>query len=394
MVNFLRKKFIKDYDNLDNEIVRVNHGILSAIVGIISNLCISIAKLVIGIIVFSVSIIGDALNNLSDMISSIVSLVGFHMAKKPADQEHPFGHERIEYIAGLIVSMVISFTAGILIFESIIKIKNYKVEPFDFALSVVTISILVCSIIIKYLQSRFYKKMGKIINSNTLIDNSYDSLFDVLSTSVVLIGYVVMFILALAKVDLPFSLDGCLGVGVGIFILFSSFRLIKDEVSILIGEKNSKEIREKILAEIEKSPDIISSHDLLCHMYGPTKCFATIHVEVSNKLSLDYIHNVIDKIEDNVEKKYGINLTIHVDPKNLDNVEELRLQNIIEGFLFTIHKDITVHDFRVREKKISFDLVEPYGLEIEKEEFEHNLKEYLGSSSDYELDIRYEHSYI
>ncbi|MBQ9448925.1 MAG: cation transporter [Acholeplasmatales bacterium] len=394
MVNFLRKKFIKNYENLDDEIVRVNHGILSAIVGIISNLLISLMKLVIGIVTFSVAIIGDAINNLSDMISSIVSLVGFHMSKKPADQEHPFGHERIEYIAGLIVSMIISFTAGILIYESILKIINYKVEVFDIKVSIITISILSVSIIIKLLQSRFYNKMGKIINSKTLIDNSFDSLFDVLSTTVILVGFVVMFILSLNNISLPFSLDGVLGIAVGLFILFSSFMLIKDEVSILIGEKNDHEIREKILAEIAKSSDIIASHDLLCHMYGPTKCFATIHVEVSNKLSLDYIHNIIDEIEDNVEKKYGINLTIHVDPKNLDDVEELTLQNIIEGFLFNIHKDITIHDFRTKGKVISFDLVEPFDLKLDKEEFEHNLKEYLGSTSDYELEIKYEHAYI
>lgn len=394
MINFLRRKFIKDYDKLDDEVVRVNHGILSAIVGILSNLLISILKLVIGIITFSVAIIGDAINNLSDMISSIVSLVGFHMSKKPADEDHPFGHERIEYIAGLIVSMVISFTAAILIYESIQKIINYKAEAFDLSMSIVTISILCFSIIIKFLQSRFYKKMSKIISSQTLLDNSYDSLFDVLSTSVILVGFVVMFILSLNNITLTFSLDGILGIAVGIFILFSSFMLIKDEVSILIGEKNSSDLREKIINEVKKSDDVISYHDLLCHMYGPTKCFSTIHVEVDNKLSLDYIHGVIDKIEDDVYKKYGINLTIHVDPKKLDDKEELVVQSIIDKYLYEINEKITIHDFRISNNIISFDMVLPYGFKLDTYEFEHNLIEKLGSMTNYKLNIKYEHSYV
>ena len=221
MINLLRRLFIKDYDNIKDKNVRLAHGILASVIGVVSNLLVFASKLIIGIISFSISIISDALNNLSDMATSLVALVGFKLAKKKPDEKHPFGHERIEYISGLIVSLVIVFVGIVLLASSIYKMVTYNEVSFDKSFFIVNVVILGISILIKIWQAYSYYRIGSIISSISLKANFKDSLNDVLTTSLILIALVLEYVLSLNNIIIPFSLDGLLGIRVSMFIIFT-----------------------------------------------------------------------------------------------------------------------------------------------------------------------------
>ena len=290
MVNFLRKLFIKDYNNVKDPKVREKHGKLASFVGVFSNLFLFIIKLFAGILSGSIAIIADSINNLSDMGSSIITLVGFKLANAPADDDHPYGHQRIEYISGLIVSIIIIFVGGNLLLTSIEKIMNYTPEVVENTTLYISMGILGVSILIKLWQSIFNKKVGKIINSLALEATSADSRNDCISTLVILLGNIALLIWK----DIPFSLDGVLGILVSLFIIIAGINLIKETVDPLIGVSVESEFVKNIVEDIKKNKVVLGLHDLVCHMYGPTKCFMTIHVEVDSKADLMATHDAID----------------------------------------------------------------------------------------------------
>lgn len=394
MVNFLRKLFIKDYDNVKNQRVREAHGKLASFVGVISNLFLFVLKLIAGLLSKSVAIIADSINNFSDMGSSVVTLIGFKMANAPADEEHPYGHERLEYIAGLIVAIIIVFVGGSLMFSSIDKIINYEYSEVSKTIAYVSLGILVASIIVKLWQSLFNKKIGKLIDSVALQATATDSRNDVISTSVILIGNIIILFTG----DVGFSIDGILGILVSLFIVVSGFKLIKETVNPLIGSSVSKEYVDEIVQYVKKNSFVLGVHDIMCHMYGPTKCFMTLHAEVDSEDNIIEIHDAIDEIETNVREEYGVELTIHMDPIVNDdetNNEKEKVRLIIEG----LDKDLSFHDFRIVRKlsksTILFDVVIPYKYKLTKDEIvEYITKEINKEEEKYNLLINFDYRYI
>lgn len=371
MVDFLRRKFIKNYEDVTNQKVRDAHGKLACVGGIISNLVLFIMKFTIGLLTGSVSIVGDSVNNISDMGSSVVTLIGFKMSNAPADKEHPYGHERIEYIAGLIVSIIILVVGFQLLMQSVTAIKdNTKSE-----LSIVAFIILGISIIIKLLQGLFYKQIGKKINSVALEATAADSINDVVSTSVILIGSLIIYFFP----NIPFSLDGVLGILVAIFILISGIKMVKETVDPLIGVTPDHEYIQNILNDIKKYKVVLGVHDVRCHMYGPTKSFMTLHVEVDSSKDLLLIHDEIDNIEREIGNKYQLELTIHMDPIDINDKYSLELKAKLTILMDELN--LHFHDFRIvkgdSHTNVLFDVVVPFKYKLTEEEIKTKVEEYF-----------------
>lgn len=358
MVKLLGKLFIKDYQNYHNPRVRTNYGKLSGIVGIISNLFLCAIKIVTGFLIGSFSYIADGINNLSDAGSSIVTLIGFKLASEPADADHPFGHQRVEYLTGLIVSFII-IAIGILLMKSSI---DSIINPGEgAAFSVVSAVILGISILIKCLQSLFYRKVGKLIDSTAILATSIDSLNDCISTGVVLIASIVSLLTGL-------KLDGWMGCVVSIFIIISGYKLVKEAMSPLIGEKPSKELVDDIIQRVLSYPKVLGIHDLVIHSYGPGKIFATIHVEVDADESILVTHDQIDNIEQDFRENLGINLVIHMDPIDTKDESTQELREEAFRILQSIDTTLNFHDFRIvkgeTHTNVLFDVLVPVRYQI------------------------------
>lgn len=353
MVKLLGRLFIKDYQNYNNPNVRTSYGKLSGIVGIISNLFLCALKIITGVLIGSFSYVADGINNLSDAGSSIITLIGFKLASEPADADHPFGHQRIEYLTGLIVSFII-IAIGLLLMKSSIDSIINPGEGAEF--SVISVIILGVSILLKCLQSLFYRKIGKLINSTAVLATSIDSLNDCISTGAVLIASIISLVTDL-------QLDGWMGCVVSIFILVSGYKLVKEAMSPLIGEKPSKELVDSIAEKILSYPKVLGIHDLVIHSYGPGKIFATIHVEVDSEENILVVHDEIDNIEQDFRENMGINLVIHMDPIDTkdENTQELREEAF--HILQSIDPVLNFHDFRVvkgeTHTNVLFDVLVP-----------------------------------
>ncbi|MCK9537003.1 MAG: cation diffusion facilitator family transporter, partial [Bacilli bacterium] len=303
MRKLIVKLFIKDHQNYQDNKVRVAYGKLSGIVGIVSNIFLTLVKIISGMIIGSLAIIADGINNLSDAGTSIITYVGFKLSSTPADKDHPFGHQRIEYVTGLIVAIFI-FTVGLLLaYASIDKIINPKEIKFNWLIIV----FLVISILIKIWQSRFYRQNGKLIKSEALIATSVDSLNDVFATSGVLLTGLIMIFFGI-------NLDGYMSALVSIIIVFNGIKFVKQTGSLLIGEAPSEEYTEKVLAKLNQFPGVLGVHDLVIHQYGPVKKFITAHVEVDRDVDIVKNHQLIDRIEREVSDQLNCNLVIHMDP--------------------------------------------------------------------------------
>lgn len=394
MVNILRKLFIKNYDCVQEEKVRVAHGKLASFFGIFSNLILFVIKLVAGLLSKSISIIADSINNLSDMGSSVITLVGFKLASAPADEEHPYGHQRIEYITGLVVSIIILFVGGSLLLSSIQKMINYEPVYIEKIILYISIGILGVSIFLKLWQAYFNYKIGKIIHSVALKATSKDSLNDCISTSTLLIGNIVLLFVQ----DIPFSLDGLLGILVSLFILISGFKLIKETIDPLIGVSTNEEFVQQVIDLLKSDPIVLGYHDLNCHMYGPTKCFMTVHVEVDANQKMLEVHDAIDNLEREVHQKYGVALTIHMDPIIIDDEEINDLRQRVKEAIKEIHPKLSMHDFRVvvgtTHTNIIFDLVRPFKFEISDEKILRRLQEMIiDEGKTYYFVVNFEHQY-
>lgn len=395
MVNFLRKHFIKDYNDIKKQKVREAHGKLASFVGVLSNLVLFIIKLLAGLFSKSVSIIADSINNLSDMGSSIVTLIGFKMANKPADEEHPYGHERMEYISGLIVAIIIMFVGGSLFFTSIDKIIHYEYVDTPSYISYITIGILCVSILIKLWQSMFNKKIGKLIGSVALEATACDSRNDVVSTSVILLGTILIMCLG----DVHFSIDGILGILVSIFIVISGIKLIKETIDPLLGSSVSKDYVDEVIQLVKRDPIVLGIHDVMCHMYGPTKCFMTLHAEVDSSGDIINIHDHMDSIESNAKEEFGVDLTIHMDPIVIGDEETNRIHKLIGVILKRLDENLTFHDFRVVRKHtkstLLFDVVVPYKYHLTNQDILDYINHELNSTGeDYGLIVNFDHQFI
>ena len=289
MVNFLAKLFIKDYKNVENEKVRENYGTLSGVFGIITNLILVVIKVIIGLLSASISIIADAINNLSDMGSSLLTIIGFKISSKPADKDHPYGHQRVEYIISLIIAMIIAFVGLELLTTSIDKIIN----PDVIKVEVITFIILGVAIVLKGLQGLFYLSASKKIDSLSLKASAKDSINDCISTSAVLIGTII-------SKTTGYNVDGIVGILVSGFIIYSAIMLIKETMSPLIGEKPDPELIEKVTRTVLSYPKVLGIHDVITHLYGPSKVFISLHAEVDANDNVLVSHDLIDNIEQEV----------------------------------------------------------------------------------------------
>jgi cation diffusion facilitator family transporter len=365
MVTWLRKLFVKDYEKVDQERVRAAHGKLAAWFGIITNFLIAGMKLTVAIIlaaqdnwVFPMALIADAVNNFSDMGSSIVTLVGFKMASKPADKEHPFGHERIEYIAGLIVALIVVVLAIELFRDSLTKVIGNTTTNYD----IIAIIILGVSVLLKLFQSYVNRGIGKAIDSLPLKATALDSFTDAIATTLIMVS-------AILSLTMGWNfLDGYMGIAVSLFVAYSGIRMMKETMGPLIGEAQDKDFVNKIVHDVMSHPEIKGVHDVLCHSYGPTKYFVSLHAEVDQNQKLNEIHDVIDNVEEEIKKKYGCDITIHMDPIAVGDPIVDALKAEVGDELKSISAELKFHDFRIvkgpTHTNIIFDVVLPFDQNI------------------------------
>lgn len=367
-MNLLPKIFIKDYKNVDDPKVRTAYGKMCGIFGIISNMIICTLKIVIGLIINSIAIIADGINNLADAGTSILTFVGFKLSSRPSDREHPFGHERMEYITGLIVSLVIIAIGLLLLESSINKLITLEIIVYENSVAYITIGILVFAILIKLWQSFFNRKYGKLIKSTTVIATSTDSLNDCISTTAVLVSIIV-------SLFYPNSwLDGVMGILVSVFIIISGIKLVKETISPLIGEVPTKEFIQDIKDKVMSYDGVLGIHDLVVHSYGPKKVFITLHAEVDSKVNINETHDIIDNIENDFRIKENINIVIHMDPIDIDDEEVIMLRNKLPEILKSIDGGLMFHDLRlvkgITHTNIIFDILKPFDCKFTEDEIE------------------------
>lgn len=355
MTNFFLRIFVKHSKDIQESQVRSTVGKMSGLVGIVCNLLLAGSKFVVGILSASVSITADALNNLSDAASSIVTLIGFKLAEKPADADHPYGHARFEYLSGLAVAVMIIVIGFELAKSSVERILNPSAVEFSF----ITACVLLGSILVKLWLFLFNRKLGNMIHSTTLIATAADSRNDVITTSAVLAAAVVEYFTT-------WQIDGFMGLAVALFILYSGVDLAKDTISPLLGEGANPELQELITDYISSCPKVLGCHDLMVHDYGPGQRFASIHVEMDKDENPLVCHELIDCMERECLKIYGVHLVIHYDPVVTNNPELERLYHLVTAILKVKDERMSIHDFRMvpgeEHTNLIFDITFPTEL--------------------------------
>ncbi len=366
MTNLLLKLFVPGYADGEYSPVRSAVGKLSGAVGIVCNVLLFGFKLLVGMLSGSVAITADAMNNLSDAVSSVVTLLGFKLAEKPADEDHPYGHARFEYLSGLAVAAIIIVIGFELAKSSVEKILH----PGKVQLSLALLLVLMGSILVKLWMCLFNRKLGRHINSTALLATSADSRNDAIATSAVLLTA------GLQKV-FGWELDGVVGLAVAGFILYSGANLAKDTISPLLGETASPELRELILSIIRQEPLVLGYHDLLVHDYGPGQRFASIHVEMDRREDVLLCHERIDDLERRCLYRHNVHLVIHYDPVVVDDPETDRLKAIVRDILSGYDEHITIHDFRIVAGENQTNLIFDAALPIRKMGESRQVKTYL-----------------
>lgn len=365
--------------------IRARIGKLSGAVGIICNCLLAAGKLIVGHMTSSMSITADGLNNLSDGASSIVTLLGFKLAEKPADRKHPYGHARIEYIAGLTVAVMILFIGLELGKSSVEKLINP--EPIEFSFTAVWV--LCASILVKLFMMLFNLKMGRKINSNTLLATAADSRNDVMTTSAVLAASIVEHFYDV-------RIDGVMGIAVSLFILYSGIKLAGETMSPLLGEGANPELQKQITDYINGCPMVLGCHDLMVHDYGPGRRYASIHVEIDKNEDPMACHARIDRMERECLKNYGTHLVIHYDPVVTDDPEVNSTKRLVNTIIKVRDGRLTIHDFRMVDDgesvKMSFDMILPEDLRGQEQSIKETVEKALNSldSKKYYADITFD----
>ena len=379
MTKLLLKLFVKDHQNSTDPVVRAKVGRLSGIVGILANALLCAGKLFIGTVSGSVSITADAMNNLSDAASSIVTLVGFKLAERPADEDHPYGHARYEYLSGLAVAAMVLVIGFELAKTSVEKILN----PASVAFSIPLVIVLVGSVLVKLWLSMFNTGLGKHIDSGALLATAADSRNDVISTLAVLAA-------ALVEKFTGYRVDGYMGLAVAVFIFISAINLAKETISPLLGESASPELAKVIAEMMSSEPRVLGFHDLMVHDYGPGQRFGSLHVEMDQAEDPLACHELIDDLERLCLEKHNIHLVIHYDPVVVGDPEQDSLRATIHGALQTVDTRLNLHDFRMvrgaGHTNLIFDIALPADLSGKEREIGKIID---GALADRDDDMKY-----
>ncbi len=389
MTNLLVKAFIHNADDVRNPGVREKYGMLSGSVGIICNLSLFIAKLIIGVLINSISVMADAFNNLSDAASAIVSFVGAKLSNRPADEEHPFGHGRYEYIAALVVAFLV-FQVGF----SCLKSSVEKIQCPEFvAFSPILVGVLVLSILLKLWLGFFNRKLGNKIDSTVMRATSTDAFGDVVITSATVISILIGALTG-------WEIDGYMGLLVSLFVLYAGIGIVRETLEPLLGQAATPELYNQITKFVEKYEGIMGSHDLIIHNYGPSNTMATIHAEVSKDSEMEQIHEVIDRIERDAKRELNIFLVIHMDPVEIDNDQIDELKMFVISVVDELEPEASIHDFRVvngeEQVNLIFDLVIPYEYKGEDRQnlIEKIKRDICRKDARFQCIITVEHSFV
>lgn len=368
MVSLLAKLLIKNYKNYSDSAVRQSYGMLTGAVGIVLNLILFGGKLFAGIITGAISITADAVNNLSDAGSSLVTMAGMRMAGRPADKEHPFGHGRLEYVSGLIVSFIILLMGYELGKDSIMKI----IHPEEVTFSLLSVGILVASVLVKLYICIYNRKFGKLINSSAMKATAMDSLSDCISTAAVIIGLVVFAVFNV-------NIDGYVGVLVAVFILKTGIEAAKESLAPLIGQPPEKEFVDGIEKTVMEYEGVVGIHDLIVHNYGVGNNIISLHAEVPSEMGFMEAHELVDLIENDLREKYGALATVHMDPVETMNEVANEHKALVKKIISEISPLISMHDFRmtdgIKNRNLIFDVVVPYSLKISDAEIKRLISE-------------------
>lgn len=383
------KKLIKKIQaNKDAVTARKDVGIFSGAVGLLSNFLLFLIKAIAGSMSGSVAIMADAINNLSDGVSSLFTVVGFYASAKPADKEHPYGHQRAEYISGLAVSFVILYIGLEFLFTSIGRVTN----PQGIDSSPLVLTLLLLSVVAKLLQGRFYSVVATEIQSVSIKAVGRDAYNDVFMSVGIILSYLIESVTG-------WHIDGFIGIIIALIILKSGIDAISAAISRLLGEPPSPELIDKMKAILDKCPELIGYHDLYIHKYGPSSIFATVDVELNAKMPLAAAHQIIDGIEREFLQTLGVHLVSHIDPIDLDNRFKQQVHDEVKAALHSIHSDLHFHDFQFVEidgkRTIQFDVVIPESLDYSDEELRKLILVQLGNlPQEYPFDITFDRHYL
>ena len=386
MIEFLIRRFVPDWQQVQRTDVRERYGTLAAVVGILSNIFLCIIKGLIGLFSGSIAVTADAVNNLSDAGSSVITLLAFKIAGKPADEEHPYGHARMEYISGMAVSFIIILLGLELMGSSFEKILH----PEEVGVSALTYLVLIVSIAVKLWQGMFNRSLGKRISSEALQATAADSLNDVFSTGAVLLSTLVYQFTAI-------PIDGWVGMLVAIFITVSGVKLIMETGSPLLGQAPDPQMVRELEEKITAYDGVIGIHDLQVHNYGPGRVFATVHAEVPANRDILVSHDIIDNIEREVGHEMNLNLVIHMDPVVTDDERLNQLHAQVQQIVVGIDSNLSMHDFRAvfgpTHTNLVFDVVVPPGFSLSDSELSRRIEQQVQTLGSYFCVITVDHNY-
>ncbi len=361
MAHFFIRLFIPDHQNTESSVVRGRYGRFAGIVGIVSNVILFALKFLAGLFFHSISVMADAVNNLSDAASSVVMLIGFKIAGKPADEKHPYGHARMEYIAGLVISFAIILLGLQLIRSSVDKILHPAPQVFSW----LTVGVLLLSVLVKLWLCLFHRKIARLIGSTTVDASAADNRNDVFSTTAVLISVIVA-----ACTD--WNPDGYIGVAVALFIIVSGVKLVGETINPLLGMAPDPALVKRISSKITEYDGVLGLHDLVVHNYGSGRCFASVHVEMSAQQDILISHDTIDNIERDFMRQMGIHLVIHLDPVVPEDDELRAVHCRVNEIVKEISPELSTHDFRAvcgaTHTNLIFDVTAPYSVRLSDEE--------------------------